>query len=59
MILGEIGDTSTVDDTAVVNVKQLGEMRLSPQLAKKLVQIMAEQLKAYEEQFGEIPGAKD
>jgi hypothetical protein len=38
-----------------VGINQLGEVRLSPQLAKKLTMVLFEQLKAYETQFGGIP----
>jgi hypothetical protein len=58
MTLGESGDVST-GDPAVVSIKLLGELRMSPQLAKKTALILIEQLKAYEEQFGQIPGPKD
>src|ERR1700693_4324998 len=56
LVLGEIGD---VQAPTVVNVRLLGELRISPQLAKKVAMLMIEQLKIYEARFGEIPGIKD
>ncbi len=53
-IFGEITDPITAGQT-VLTVKQLGEFRMSLQLAKKLTMIMLEQLRDYEERFGEIP----
>jgi hypothetical protein len=58
MVLGEVGDISA-DEPAVIRIKSLGEVHMSPQLAKRLVRILVEQLKAYEGQFGEIPNPKD
>jgi hypothetical protein len=58
MILGELGDSPS-GDNSTVGITQLGEVRMSPQLAKKLTLILIEQLKAYEQQFGEIPLAKE
>ena len=52
LILGELSDQPT-PGTVIVN--QLAELRMSPQLAKKLTMIMIQQLKAYEADFGEIP----
>jgi hypothetical protein len=57
LILGEIGSTAT--RTPELFVEELGQIRISPQLAKKLTMILAQQLKAYEERFGEIPGPPD
>jgi hypothetical protein len=58
LVLGEMGDT-LVADTTSVNIKELGELRMSPQLAKKLTMIIVDQLKEYERRFGEIPLSKD
>jgi len=58
MILGEVGDVSE-GDPAVAQIKLIGELRMSPQLAKRLALILIEQLKRYEQQFGEIPGPKE
>jgi hypothetical protein len=44
-----------IDSTGVVTVTQIGELRLSPQLAKLVTMVLTQQLRGYEEQFGEIP----
>src|SRR5438874_6938518 len=49
LILGEIGDLSDTDPN-VLNIKQLGEIRLSLQIAKRLADILTAQIKAYEKQ---------
>ena len=54
IVLGEIGDTVEGNPPSI-NVHQLGEIRISPPLAKKLVQVIAEQVQAYERTFGPIP----
>jgi hypothetical protein len=53
-----VGDVSE-GDPAVAQIKLIGELRMSPQLAKRLALILIEQLKRYEQQFGEIPGPKE
>ena len=55
LILGELGD----GDLTSVNITQLGEVRLSPQLAKRVTMLLAEQLRKYEAAFGEIPLPKE
>ena len=55
LILGEIADLGTADDR-IVTINQLAELRISPQLAKRMTMMMIEQLKTYEERFGQIPG---
>ncbi len=52
MILGELGDP--VFPTSV-QVLQLGEIRMSPQIAKKLTMILIDQLRKYEQFYGVIP----
>jgi|SRR5579884_3327122 len=54
LVLGSVIDPPTPDDP-VLRVVQVGEVRFSPQLAKRLIEIIATQLKTYEERFGEIP----
>ena len=54
LIFGEIGDPP-MPDNPTVNIKLLGELRMSLPLAKRLTLIVVDQLKAYEAQFGEIP----
>jgi hypothetical protein len=54
IVLGEIADAEGGSSPSI-NVNQLGEVRISPQLAKKLVQIIYAQIQAYEQMFGQIP----
>jgi hypothetical protein len=58
LMLGEIVDLPSVE-TPVAKIKQLADLRLSPQLAKKPAMVMIGQLEAYEEKYGEIPLQKD
>ncbi len=53
-ILGEITTPATAGEP-VVTIRQLGELRISPQLAKRLTMIMVDQLGVYEKRFGQIP----
>jgi hypothetical protein len=55
---GEISIAATTEMPRVV-VNQLGEVRVSPSLAKKLAMIMIQQIRTYEERFGIIPMPKD
>lgn len=54
LIFGEISEPATPEHP-VLSVMQIGEVRMSPEMAKRVVSIMAEQLKAYETKFGPIP----
>lgn len=54
LTFGEIMTYATQDDPTL-KVKVLGELRLSPQLAKKLTLILIEQIDFYEKNIGEIP----
>jgi hypothetical protein len=54
LILGEIFQGPS-DENPNVIVRQLGEVRVSPQLAKRVVSILIEQLRGYENRFGPIP----
>lgn len=58
LIFGCIDVAGTVDDPAAV-IKQVGEVRMSPQLAKKLTVILIGQLQGYEQRFGPIPQPQD
>ena len=58
LILGEIASVPTPEDQTVV-VREVGELRLSPQLAKRLALILIEQLRHYEDRFGPIPTPPD
>ena len=54
LIFGEIQDVATGDSPGVI-VKQTGEVRMSPQQAKALLALIAQQLDQYEKNFGTIP----
>ncbi|MBZ5634156.1 MAG: DUF3467 domain-containing protein [Acidobacteriia bacterium] len=54
--LGEISDVSIEGEVQVTQVNELAEVRMSPQLAKRLTIILIEQLRGYETAFGQIPG---
>ncbi|MDQ2839749.1 MAG: DUF3467 domain-containing protein [Acidobacteriota bacterium] len=54
IVFGEIGD-AVEGDIPSINVSQLGEVRVSPQLAKKLAEAIIAQVQAYERTFGKIP----
>jgi len=58
LTLGVISSLPT-DDVGPVTVTQLGELRISLQLAKKLTMLMFKQISVYEERLGEIPVPKD
>ena len=58
LLLGEIANFGAQDDL-VVTVNLLADLRFSPQLAKRLTVILAEQLRLYEEKFGRIPGVPE
>src|SRR4051794_12195133 len=55
LVFGEIGDFLSTANVPTVNIRQLGELRISPQLAKRLTAIILQQLQAYEETIGQIP----
>lgn len=57
LILGEIAEVSA--DGAAVTIRQLGDVRLSLPLTKRLTLILIQQLKAFEERFGQIPMPPD
>ena len=54
LMFGVISGLSN-EDNILISVMQLGEIRMSPQHAKKLSQILAKQVAAYEATFGSIP----
>ena len=58
LVLGEISDPPS-SESPTLKIQQLGELRISPQLAKRLTLIMLDQIKVYEENFGEIPGPRE
>lgn len=58
LTLGQIGDVAS-DGEVKISVQQIADVRLSPQLAKKLTIILLGQLQAYEERLGPIPQPTD
>lgn len=58
LTFGEMMVNSDGDDVTA-RVKQTGEVRLSPPLAKRVALLLVRQLKAYEERFGPIPQPKE
>ena len=52
LIFSELSDQPTPES---ITVNQLAELRVSPQLAKKLTMVMIQLLTEYEEEFGKIP----
>jgi hypothetical protein len=58
LILGEISDIGPKGDPSVT-IKLVGEVRMSPQHVKKLVQVISGQLALYEKNFGPIPQPPD
>jgi hypothetical protein len=59
IILGEVEEIQLVADKPVMTVTQLGEVRMSVQIAKRLTLMVADQLKTYEAMFGPIPSPKE
>ena len=57
LILGVIDDLPT-EEQPFVKVNQMGELRISPQMARQLLVILATQLRDYEARFGPVPSAK-
>jgi hypothetical protein len=58
LILGVI-TTLPTEETSEITVMQIGDLRMSPQLAKKMTILIFQQLKVYEARFGEIPVTQD
>ena len=54
LIFGVI-DTVPTNENPTMVVKKTGEVRMSPQHAKKITQLLLEQLAGYEKRFGPIP----
>jgi hypothetical protein len=46
---------SAQQPSPTIHVTQVGEVRMSPQHAKKVVQILLAQIQGYEERIGPIP----
>ena len=58
LTFGEMSVQPTTEKPTAI-IKQVGEVRMSPQLAKQLVKVMVEQLTVYETRFGAIPQPPD
>ena len=58
LIFGEISSGPT-DKLPTIEIKQTGEVRMSPQHAKRIMMILLQQLTNYEERFGAIPQPPD
>ena len=54
IILGDVAKPAAANDL-MVRINQLGEVRISLQLAKRLTSILIGQIQTYEERFGSIP----
>lgn len=52
-------DPPSNHDGPTAHISQLGQVRLSPPLAKRVMIILAQQVRAYEEKFGAIPQPPD
>jgi hypothetical protein len=59
IVLGEVEDLQVISDKPVMVITQLGEVRMSVQIAKRLALMLVDQLKTYEAMFGLIPGPKE
>jgi hypothetical protein len=58
LILGRVDEAAT-SNKPTVTIKQLGELHMSIELAKRLAMIVIGQLQAYAGRFGRIPATKD
>jgi Protein of unknown function (DUF3467) len=58
LILGRVDEPAT-PGKPTVTIKQLGELHMSLELAKRLAMMVIAQLQAYEGRFGRIPAPKD
>ena len=54
LIFGEIERVERGDEVSVT-IKQTGDVKMSPQHAKRITLILIKQLTEYEEKYGEIP----
>jgi hypothetical protein len=58
LVFGRVDEPAT-PNKPTVTIKQLGELHMSLELAKRLAMIVIEQLRAYEGRFGQIPMPKE
>jgi hypothetical protein len=59
LVLGQMQAVAGPDGPTGIHVTQIADLRMSPQLAKKVAMILIQQLKNYEEQMGPIPLPQD
>jgi hypothetical protein len=55
IVFGELGDLEGSVDKPRLNIKQIGEVRMSVQIAKRLAMMLMENLQNYETAMGPIP----
>lgn len=58
LVFGQITQAPTADRPTVI-VTAVGEVRMSPQHAKRVAQILTQQIASYEEHVGPIPLPQD
>ena len=58
LIFGEI-DRAPSEENPTIRVKRVGQVRMSPQHAKRMVEILMGQLQVYESTIGPIPLPED
>lgn len=58
LIFGLIEVLPTLDSPSAT-INQVGELHVSPQLAKRVAMLLMQQLSVYEKQMGEIPQPQD
>lgn len=58
LIIGNVVQLPS-DSNPKMEVEQLGEIRMSPQLARRLTFLLMRQLQVYEQNFGRIPSPKE
>ncbi len=58
IIVGQISGSPSPDDPVLL-VRQIGDLRMSPQLAKKVALILLGQIEHYERNIGPIPLPED
>ena len=58
LVFGELSPSRIGESVSGVIVTQLAEVTVSPQWAKRLLQVIGAQLGEYEQKFGPIPSEK-
>jgi hypothetical protein len=59
LTFGELSVAPDADGVPSALITQVGQVRLSPQIAKRVLFILAQQLQTYEAAFGPIPQPKE